>query len=62
MKISEIENKKPKTAAQLKIDTLKQNKDKAMDAYKAEKDRQKKQKAREKIVKAQQTLFQTSSI
>ena len=57
MKISEIENSKPKTPAQLRIDTLKQNKDKAMDAYNVEKERQKKQKAREKIVKAQQTLY-----
>lgn len=57
MKIAEIENIKPKTPEQLRIDTLKKNKDKAMDAYKAEKERQKKQKAREKIVKAQQTLY-----
>ena len=61
MKITEIENSKPKTPAQLRIDTLKQNKDKAMNAYKAEKDRQKKQKARDKIAKAQQTLLQTNS-
>ena len=61
MKIAEIENIKPKTPEQLRVDALKKNKDKAMDAYKAEKERQKKQKARDKIAKAQQTLLQTNS-
>jgi hypothetical protein len=61
MKIAEIENIKPKTPEQLRVDALKKNKDKAMDDYKAEKERQKKQKAREKIAKAQKALLPTIS-
>jgi hypothetical protein len=61
MKIAEIENIKPKTPEQLRIDGLKKTKDKAMGAYKAEKERQKKQKAREKIAKAQKILLPTIS-
>ena len=53
MRIYEIETK---TAEQLRIDALKKNKDKATDTFKAEKDRQSKIKAREKMRKAQATL------
>lgn len=61
MKIAEIENIKPKTPEQLRVDNLKKNKDKAMDAHKAEKERQKKQKSRKKIAKAQKVLMPISN-
>ena len=62
MKITEIENKKPKTPEQLRIDALKKSKDKAMDAYKAEKERQKKQKAKQQLAKAQRILLPNRNI
>ena len=62
MKIAEIENIKPKTPEQLRVDALKKNKDKAADAYKAETERQKKQKAKQQIAKAQKVLLPTNTI
>jgi len=57
MRIYEIEIKTPE---QLRIEALKKKKDKAADTLKAEKDRQSKAKAREKILSAQQTLYNTN--
>lgn len=56
MKISEIENIKPKTPEQLRVGALKQHKDQASDALKAERKKQKQQKAQEKIRQAQTVL------
>ncbi len=61
MKIAEIENIKPKTPEQLRVDALKKTKDKASDLYKAETERQKKQKAKQQITKAQKVLLPTKS-
>jgi len=60
MKINEIESIKAikvKTPEQLRVDTLKNKKDKATDALKAERERQKQIKAREKIQKAQDVIY-----
>lgn len=63
MKISEIQTIKPikpKTPEQLRVDGLKNKKDRATDALKAERERQKHVKARETISKAQATLTSTT--
>ena len=57
MRIYEIEIKTPE---QLRIDALKKSKDKAADTFKAEKDRQSKIKARERITTAQAALVSIS--
>ncbi|MBL1320032.1 MAG: hypothetical protein COA63_003095 [Methylophaga sp.] len=60
MKINEIESIKPikaKTAEQLRVDTLKNKKDKATDALKAEREQQKTAKARKKIETANKVIY-----
>jgi len=60
MKINEVTAIKPikaKTAEQLRVDTLKNKKDKATDALKAERERQKTTKAREKIETANEVIY-----
>lgn len=57
MRIYEIEIKTPE---QLRIDALKKKKDKAADTLNAEKDRQSKIKAQEKIQQAQAKLVSIS--
>jgi len=47
---------KPPTPEQSRINSLKQRKDNAATALKAERARQKQQKARDRVVKAQQAL------
>jgi len=54
--ISAIKPLKPLTPDQQRINSLKQQKDKAGDALKAERERQKMRKATEKLHTAQQTL------
>ena len=56
MRINEIQNIKPLTPAQARVSALKQQKERAGDNLKAEKDRQKKQKAVAAIQKNNQTL------
>ena len=56
MRINEIQNIKPLTPAQARVSALKQQKERATDNLKAEKDRQKKQKAVTAIQKNNQTL------
>ena len=56
MRINEIQNIKPLTPAQARVSALKQQKERASDMLKAEKDRQKKQKAVAAIQKNNQTL------
>jgi len=58
MRIYEIENKTPE---QLRIDALKKKKDKAADALKSERERQKQIKAREKIQQARTILTPITS-
>lgn len=56
MRINEIQNIKPLTPAQARVSALKQQKERAGDMLKAEKDRQKQQKALAGIQKNNQTL------
>ncbi len=56
MRIHEIKTIQPLTAEKARINSLKQAKDRAANALKAERTRQKQQKAREKLVKAQRDL------
>ena len=56
MRIYEIQNIKPLTPAQARVSALKQQKERATDNLKAEKDRQKQQNERDKISNAQQAL------
>ena len=56
MRINEIQNIKPLTPQQARVSALKQQKERAGDMLKAEKDRQKKQKAVIAIQKNNQTL------
>ena len=56
MKILEITTIKPLTPQQARISALKQQKERANTQLKAERDRQKKAKATEKLQQAQQTL------
>jgi hypothetical protein len=60
MKINEIENYKPKTPEQQRIDALKQRKDQAADALKRERALQKQRKAVKNMAKAQVSLAQTN--
>jgi hypothetical protein len=55
MKISEIEAHKPKTPAQLRIDTLKKAADQASAAVSTERQRQRLHKARTNMAKLNQT-------
>ncbi len=59
MRIYEIKTIQPLTAEKARINSLKQAKDRAAKALKAERTRQKQQKAREKVVKAQRDLAST---
>lgn len=56
MRIIEIQNIKPLTTQQARVSALKQQKERASDMLKAEKDRQKQQRERDKITNAQQAL------
>lgn len=56
MRINEIQNIKPLTPAQARVSALKQQKERAGDMLKTEKDRQKQQSERDKISNAQQAL------
>lgn len=56
MRICEIQNIKPLTPQQARVSALKQQKERASDNLKAEKDRQKQQKERDKINNAQKTI------
>jgi len=58
MRILEVTSKiiKPLTPQQARVSALKQQKERASDNLKAEKDRQKQQKQRDKISSAQQVL------
>ncbi len=56
MRIHEIKTIQPLTAEKARINALKQAKDRAANALKTERTRQKQQKAREKLVKAQRDL------
>lgn len=51
MRIYELQNIKPLTPQQARVSALKQQKERACDMLKAEKDRQKKQKATQAIQK-----------
>ena len=61
MRIYEIITTKPLTPKQAHINALKQQKVRANTALKAERDRQKKAKATEKLQQAQQTLAKLQS-
>ena len=56
MRINEIQNIKPLTPQQARVSTLKQQKERAGDMLKAEKDRQKQQKATQQIQQSNQVL------
>ncbi len=56
MRINEIQNIKPLTPAQARVSALKQQKERAGDMLKAEKDRLKQQNERDKISNAQQAI------
>ena len=56
MRIYEIHNIKPLTPQQARVSALKQQKERAGDMLKAEKDRQKQQNERDRISNAQQAL------
>jgi hypothetical protein len=56
MRINEIQNIKPLTPARARVSALKQQKERAGNMLKAEKDRQKQQKERDKISNAQHAL------
>lgn len=58
--ITAIKPIQPLTPAKARINTLKQAKDRANDALKAEKDRQKQTKAAERVRAAQQDLAKVS--
>ncbi len=59
MRIHEIKTTQPLTPEKARINALKQAKDRAAKALKAERTRQKQQKARDKLVKAQRDLAKT---
>lgn len=59
--IEVISTIKPKTPEQQRIDSLKQQKERAANALKVEKDRQKKAKAGQKMAQARQTLSALSN-
>jgi hypothetical protein len=61
MRINEIQPIKPLTPQQARVSALKQQKERAGDMLKAEKDRQKQQQERDKICNAQQTLTKIGS-
>ena len=56
MRINEIQTIKPLTPQQARVSALKQQKERAGDMLKAEKDRLKQQNERDRIVNAQQAL------
>ena len=56
MRINEIQNIKPLTPQQARVSALKQQKERAGDMLKAEKDRQKQQKATQQIQQSNQVL------
>ena len=56
MRINEIQNIKPLAPQQARVSALKQQKERATDNLKAEKDRLKQQNERDRIVNAQQAL------
>ena len=56
MRIYELQNIKPLTPQQARVSALKQQKERASDMLKTEKERQKQQQERDKISNAQQAL------
>jgi len=61
MRFYEIKTIKPLTPEQSRINSLKQQKDRAGNALKAERDRQKRTKAQANLAKAQQALAKTNN-
>lgn len=61
MRFYEIKTIKPLTPEQSRINSLKQQKERAGNALKAERTRQKQTKARENLAKAQQALAKTNN-
>ena len=61
MRFFEFSRPKPPTPEQNRINTLKQQKERASTALKAERARQKQAKARESLAKAQQALAKTNN-
>ena len=61
MRFYEIKTIKPLTPEQSRIKSLKQQKERAGNALKAERDRQKRTKAQANLAKAQQALAKTNN-